>query len=303
MKRFSSDAAATSSPQAETEAKMWSPSFLETTTTSGTCCMRWVVEFWTKVVNEVCDRPLDSEGEDDDCGEGNPRSDLWRQKWHRKFFEELLLFTHVEYDKANVNRDQYLLSLYPVKDTILANTVSVDVDREIWDNPLWLPGTVSPGETRKKLEVNEAELRHLASLEERSWTQTEYFRSLPDADKYDVRVVRPYAKSLAELWKEILDTWMDNGGLARETHPDVYLKMAIRARRAYSALSLFKERLNILLGEIPDEDVEKEDLRIFETVHSVKASEALIVMWKGDIEKLEQFDSRPPWDAFEWTSI
>ena len=264
--------------------------------------MEWLVKFWKRVADELCEDPFESSTDEEDEQEASVKANPWQQKWHRKFFEELLLLTFVEYDKANVTRDQYLLSLFPVKETILANTVFLKVDRELWDNPLWLTGTVSPEETRRKMEEHDAEMRELATFEERSLTQTRYFRSLPGARDYDIHFIRKYARALAHTWKEFLTCWTDEDGLARETHPEAYQKFAVRARRAWAATRIVEEKLNILFHDIPDRDVEKEELTVFDNGKPIGFSESLIELLTGHVEELEKLDGMPPRETFEWTS-
>ena len=272
--------------------------FLAETVDGGVEYMEGLASFWLRVVDKFCSEPTaDSDSAEDAHA---PRQNPWSKKWHKKFFESLLLLTNSEYDRANITHDQYLLSLYRVMDTVVANTIHVGVDTEIWTDPLWLTGRVSPGQTRKKMEANEAEIKKLDNLEERSLTESWYFQCLEGSNTYDISKVRKYAEHLAILWDEIHGLWTEDDGLARETHPEAYKKFAIRARRAWTSIRLAEEKWNIMFYDIPDEDAqERDELRDFSNGTDVEQSKYWIDLLTGHMELLDSADSK---FDFEWTA-
>lgn len=263
---------------------------LNDTREGGLLYMDRLVDFWMKVVDDVCEKP-----DDKFSLVQNP----WRQKWHRRFFEELLLFTNMEYDRANMMREEYFLSLNGIQDSIIANTVRLQVDSEIWNEPLWLAGRVSPTVMRAKMECHNAELEQIASLEEKSLTSSSYFQSLTGSDTYDIDELRKYAEHLAIIWDGVRGLWTEDQCLARETHPDAYVKFAIRARRAWLETRIMEEKWNILFNDIPDEDsCEREALQVFCNGNSSERSQAVLNLLDEDREAVNALDSK---FGFEWT--
>ena len=263
---------------------------LDDTREGGVLYMDRLVEFWMKIVDDVCGKQN---------SKTNSSQNPWQQKWHRKFFEELLLFTNMEYDRANTTREEYLLSLHGVQDSVIVNTVSLQVDSEIWKDPLWLAGRVSPTLMREKMEAHEAELQQLANLEEKSLTSSWYFQSLTGSDTYDINELRKYAEHLVLIWDGVRRLWTEDENLARETHPDAYVKFAIRARRAWLATRIVEEKLNILFNEIPEEDShEKESLQVFSNGNNDEHSRVVLGLLTEDQESVNVLDSK---FDFEWT--